>query len=46
MTECKFLKYGKCCAIGYTVFPTGASVMGYCMVVVENIECNWFTEVK
>ena len=46
MTECKFLKYGKCCAIRYSVFPTCASVMGYCMAVVENIECDWFTEVE
>ena len=46
MTDCKFLKYGKCCAIGYSVFPTCASVMGYCMAVVENRleECDWFTE--
>jgi len=55
MTECKFLNSdGKCNIMGkYNViddiiFPTGASVMGYCMAVVENTleECDWFTEVE
>ena len=48
MINCKFLESsGKCCVTGNFTYPTGASVMGYCMAVVDKLEeCDWFTEVE
>ena len=47
MTECKFLNSDcKCDAINNFSYPSGVSVMGYCMAIVENVECDWFTEVE
>lgn len=47
MTKCKFFNSDcKCDAINNFSHPSGVSVMGYCMAIVENVECDWFTEVK
>ena len=47
MIDCKFLDENcKCNIMVDFSYPSGASVMGYCMATVENTECDWFTEVK
>ena len=49
MAECKFLNENcKCSIMVDFSYPTGSSVMGYCMATAENKseECNWFTEVE
>ena len=47
MVKCKFLGDNcKCQVTGYNYPPTMTSVMGYCMAVIENVECDWFTEVE
>ena len=47
MIKCKFLAENcKCSIMVDFSHPSGASVMGYCMVIVGNTECDWFTEVE
>ena len=48
MINCKFFNSDcKCDAINKFSHPSGASVMGYCMAVVNRLEeCDWFTEEK
>ena len=49
MVICKFLgKNIECLVANDFSFPTGVSMMGYCMVAItdECHKCNWFTEVE
>ena len=47
MINCKFFNSDcKCDAINNFSHPTGASIMGYCMIITYNKyrKCDWFTE--